>query len=151
MRAIRIVCGLLVSSLAAVGCDEALAPSAGALPCGQGELVVVQAHSYCVFEASVVIETGFSCPEGTLPAEHEEKFICAPPDGLADEALSELSEALDAMSTRLDRPDPVKPTGNAGQAAMAQDERAADGADEEAASSVEELQKSFGTEEASGY
>jgi hypothetical protein len=34
---------------------------------------------------------------------------------------------------------------------MAQDERAADGADEEAASSVEELQKSFGTEEASGY
>ena len=148
MKTIGIVCGLLVSSLAAVGCDEALAPSDGALPCGQGELVVVQAHSYCLFEASVVIETGFNCPEGTLPAEHEEKFICAPPDGLADEALS---EALDAMSTRLDRPDPVKPMGNAGQAAMAQDERAADGADEEAASSVEELQKSFGTEEASGY
>ena len=140
MKTIGIVCGLLVSSLAAVGCDEALAPSDGALPCGQGELVVVQAHSYCLFEASVVIETGFNCPEGTLPAEHEQKFICAPPDGLADEALSELSEALDAMSTRLDRPDPVKPMGNAGQAAMAQDERAADGADEEAASSVEELQ-----------
>ena len=151
MKAIVIAFGLLVSSMAAVGCDEALSPPDEALPCGQGELVVVQAHSYCVFEASVVIETGFSCPEGTLPAEHEEKFICAPPDGLADEALSELSELLDAMSTRLDRPDPVKPTGNAGQAAMAQDERAADGADEEAASSVEELQKSFGTEEASGY
>jgi hypothetical protein len=145
------VCGLLVSSLAAVGCGEALAPSDGALPCGQGELVLVPAHSYRLFEASVVIETGFSCPERRLPIEHEEKFICAPPDGLADEALAELSEALDAMSTGRDRPDPVKPRGNAGQAAMAQDERAADGADEEAASSVEELQKSGGTEEASGY
>jgi len=60
-------------------------------------------------------------------------------------------EALDAMSNQLDRPAPVKPMGNAGQAAMAQDERAADGADEAAASSVEALQKSGGTEEASGY
>ena len=144
------MCGLLVSSLAAVGCGEALAPSDGALPCGQGELVLVPAHSYRLFEASVVIETGFSCPEGTLPAEHEQKFICAPPDGLADEALSELSEAIDAMSNQLDRPAPVKPMGNAGQAAMAQDERAADGADEAAASSDEALQKSGGTEEASG-
>ena len=99
----------------------------------------------------MVIETGFSCPEGTLPAEHEEKFICAPPDGLADEALWELSEAIEAMANQLNRPAPVKPMGNAGQAAMAQDERAADGADEAAASSVEELQKSGGTEEASGY
>jgi hypothetical protein len=113
--------------------------------------VVVQGHRYCVFEASVVIETSFSCPEGTLPAEHEEKFICAPPDGLADEALWELSEAIEAMANQPDRPAPVKPMGNAGQAAMAQDERAADGADEAAASSVEELQKSGGTEEASGY
>ena len=151
MRAMTVVCGLLVSSMAAVGCDEALSPPDEALHCGQGELVVVQGHSYCVFEASVVIETGFSCPEGTLPAEHEEKFICSPPDGLADEALSELSEALDAMSNRLNRPAPVKPMANAGQAAMAQDERAADGADEAAASSVEALQKSGGTEEASGY
>jgi len=151
MRAVTVVCGLLVSSMGAAGCDEALSPADEALPCGQGELVVVQGHSYCVFEASVVIETGFSCPEGTLPAEHEEKFICAPPDGLADEALSELSEAIDAMANQLDRPAPVKPMGNAGQAAMAQDERAADGADEAAASSVEELQKSGGTEEGSGY
>lgn len=151
MKAIGIAFGLLVSSMAAVGCNEALSPSDEALPCGQGELVVVQGHSYCVFEASVVIETGFSCPEGTLPAEHEEKFICAPPDGLADEALSELSEAIDAMSNQLDRPAPVKPMGNAGQAAMAQDERAADKADEEGASSDESSQKSFGTEEASGY
>ena len=72
-------------------------------------------------------------------------------DGLADEALSELSEALDAMSNQLDRPAPVKPMANAGQATMAQDERAADGADEAAASSDESLQKSGGTEEASGY
>ena len=151
MKAIRIMCGLLVSSLVAVGCDEALSPADEALLCGQGELVVVQGHSYCVFEASVVIETGFSCPEGTLPAEHEEKFICATPDGLADEALSELSEAIDAMSNQLDRPAPVKPMGSAGQAAMAQDERAADKADEEGASSDESAQKSFGTEEASGY
>jgi hypothetical protein len=151
MKAIVIACGLLVSSLAAMGCDEALSPSEAALPCGQGELVVVEGHRYCVFEASVVIETGFSCPEGTLPAEHEEKFICAPPDGLADEALSELSEALDAKSNRLDRPAPVKPLANAGQVAMAGDERAADKADEAAASSDESSQKSFGTEEASGY
>jgi hypothetical protein len=150
MKAVMVVCGLLVSSMASVGCDEALSPADEALRCGQGELVVVQGHSYCVFEASVVIETGFSCPEGTLPAEHEQKFICAPPDGLADEALSELSEAIDAMSNQLDRPAPVKPMGNAGQAAMAQDERAADGADEAAASSDEALQKSGGTEEASG-
>jgi hypothetical protein len=151
MRAITVVCGLLVSSMGAAGCDEALSPADEALLCGQGELVVVQGHSYCVFEASVVIETGFSCPEGTLPAEHQQKFICAPPDGLADEALAQLSEAIDAMANQLDRPAPVKPMGNAGQAAMAQDERAADGADEAAASSVEELQKSGGTEEASGY
>ncbi len=151
MKAIGIVCGLMVSSLTWMGCDEALSPADEALPCGQGELVVVEGHHYCVFEASVVIETGFSCPEGTLPAEHEEKFICAPPDGLADEALSELSEALDAMSNRLNRPAPVKPMANAGQAAMAGDERAADKADEAAASSDESSQKSFGTEEASGY
>jgi hypothetical protein len=125
MRAIAVVCGLLVASMAAVGCDEALSPADEALPCGQGELLLVQGHSYCVFEASVVIETGFSCPEGTLPAEHEEKFICAPPDGLADEALSELSEAIDAMANQLDRPAPLELLHPAGRGAPAA--RLADG------------------------
>jgi hypothetical protein len=33
MRAITVVCGLLVASMAAVGCDEALSPADEALPC----------------------------------------------------------------------------------------------------------------------
>jgi hypothetical protein len=33
MRAVMVVCGLLVSSMAAVGCDEALSPADEALPC----------------------------------------------------------------------------------------------------------------------
>lgn len=151
MRAIAALFGVTVAGLLGAGCDEATAPAEEQLSCGQGELVLVGANAYCVFESAVVIETGFSCPEGTLPAEHEGNFICATPEGLGDEALSELSEALDAMTDKLDRPDPVKPLANAGQAAMAGDERAADKADEAAATSDESSQKSFGTEEASGF
>jgi hypothetical protein len=33
MRANAVVCGLLVSSMAAVGCDEALSPADEVLPC----------------------------------------------------------------------------------------------------------------------
>jgi hypothetical protein len=33
LKALGIVCGLLVSSLAAVGCDEALSPADEVLPC----------------------------------------------------------------------------------------------------------------------
>lgn len=151
MRAIAALFGMTVAALLGSGCDEATAPEAAQLSCGQGDLVLVGDHAYCLFESAVVIETGFSCPEGTVPAAHEGNFLCATPEGLDDEALSALSEALDAMTDKLDRPDPVKPLANAGQAEMAGDERAADGADEAAANGDESSQKSFGTEEASGF
>lgn len=149
MKAIAALFGLTATLACVAGCDEATGPEAVDIACGQGEMILVASNTYCIFERAVVIETGFSCPEGTLPAEHEGNFICATPEGLEDSALSELSEALDAMADRLDRPDPVKPLASAGQAAMAGDERAADKADEAAAISEESSQKSFGTEEGS--
>lgn len=151
MKAVHLIGLCLVTLLGGAGCEPDSAEENGLLSCGRGELVLVGANGYCVFESKVVIETGFSCPEGTLPAEHEGTFLCATPGGLDEAALSELDEALDAMSNSLDRPEPVKPLASAALAAMTGDERAADSADEAAAAADETLGKSAGTEEASGF
>lgn len=151
MNAARTIALCLLTALSAAGCEPDSADEQGSLSCGQGELVLVGSNAYCVFESKVVIETGFNCPEGTLPAEHEGTFLCATPGGLDDAALSELDDALDAMSNGLDRPEPVKPLASAALAAMTGDERAADNADEAAAAAGDEVAGKSGTEEASGF
>jgi len=59
---LRLLLGLALATVAVVACTEPGSPEVHNDFCGDGEQIVVDSEILCVFQKSVVIETGFECP-----------------------------------------------------------------------------------------
>jgi len=99
--------GLLVVLAAASACGDVASPS---VDCGVGTHVALDGDQYCVYDESVVIEGGFSCPT-ELPVEIpvEGGVVCAADGTTAADVPAEV--CVEALGRECGEPTPMRDAG----------------------------------------